>query len=137
MAKKILPQRDDSRKDIDSMTYAELLAYNDELSARITKILAERGEDQPDLRTMTADERKQYITELRNCRSNLRDVYAMSDDERRQYQDELLARLQAYVSPEPEPVKDAKLPTKRMAKRMAAFDAMNDAEQVDSLRAMW
>ena len=65
------------------------------------------------------------------------------------YNKELLAKLKRLlterraeleqVEPEPVPVKvkAAKLPTKRMAKAVAAFDSMTDSEQVDSLRAMW
>lgn len=89
MAKRSLPQRDDSRKSIDSISLAEITAYNIELLTKLKRLLAERRAEQ--------------------------------------------------VQPQPVPVKvkAAKLPTKRMTKRLTTFDAMSDAEQVDSIKSMW
>jgi len=61
------------------------------------------------------------------------------------YNIELLSKLNGLLAErraeqlqtQPVPVKVAKLPTKRMAKAVAAFDSMTDSEQVDTLRAMW
>lgn len=58
------------------------------------------------------------------------------------YNIELLAKLKRLLAercaePEPAPERKTKLPTKRMRKTVAAFDAMTDSEQVNTLRAMW
>lgn len=89
MAKSSLSNNGKPRKSIDEMSLAEIQAYNDELFAKLNRLLRERAE--------------------RN----------------------------AQPQPEAEPVKAAKLPTKRMRKAVERFDGMTDSEQVDSLKAMW
>jgi hypothetical protein len=42
MAKKSLPQRGDSRKRVEDMNLAEIVAYNKELLAKLKRLLAER-----------------------------------------------------------------------------------------------
>lgn len=121
MAKNSLPQNSKPRKDIDSMSSAELRAYIEELKVRRDELLAQR------------DERP--------------DIDAMSDEERAAYRDYLMRRISARIdtmkpqTTQPTSITEEApalhLPTKRMTKRLAAFDAMSDAEQVDSIKSMW
>lgn len=121
MAKKILPQSSKPRKDIDDMNLDEIMAYNKELLAKLNRLLAERAQ-RPE-------------------------IDAMSDEQRREYQNHLMRRISTHIdtlnppTPEPTPIVEESpalhLPTKRMTKRITAFDAMSDAEQVNSLKEMW
>jgi len=124
MAKKSLPQRGDSRKDIDDMSLQEIMAYNKELRAKLNRMLAERTEGEAvstkPFNEMSADERRQTLDELRTRRNAL-----------------LAQRDEVQPDPQSVPERKAKLPTKRMRKTVEAFDAMTDSEQLDSLRAMW
>lgn len=122
MAKNSLPSPRKSRKDIDSMTNAELEAFIKEMWAERERLLKEREALRPD-------------------------IDAMSDEQRREYQDHLMRRISAHIdtmkppTPEPAPVVEESpalhLPTKRMKKAVERFDGMTDSEQVDSLKAMW
>lgn len=98
MAKKSLPQRGDSRKDIDDMSLQEIMAYNKELRAKLNRMLAERAESEAaftkPFNEMSADERRHTLDELRTRRAAL---LAQRDE----------------VQPEPVPERKAKLPTKQ------------------------
>lgn len=68
----------------------------------------------------------------------------MNFEEITAYNMELMAKLQRLLAdrapksqPQAQAEPVAKLPTKRMVKRLATFDNMTDSEQVNSLRAMW
>lgn len=113
-------QRRKAAKKADSMNLDELQASNKEMLAKLKQLLAERGQ-----------------------RPN---IDAMSDEERRKYQDSLMhsiaAKLEPAPAPAPEPAPtvseaDTYTVTAKMSKRLAQFDDMTDADQVDALQAMW
>lgn len=105
---------------IDGMSHEDLRGYIDELYAKRDALLAQRRID-----AMNPDELRRHID-------------AMSDDERVAYRDHLIASIAGKIEPAPV-VNDAPqyTVTEKQRRRLAAFDDMSDADQVDALKQMW
>ena len=114
------PAKPTTTDDIDSMSLDELRAHNAELLAKRDRLLRER-EQRPD-------------------------IDAMTDEERAAYQQHLLRSIAGKLEPAPtatpetptvEEAAQYDLPTAKMSKRLAAFDDMSDADQLDALAGLW
>lgn len=102
--------------DIYAMSLEELQAHNRQLFAKLERLLEDRKKQ---------DNRKR--------------IEDMSDEERRRYIAELLAKRDEVLQQPAPTVEEAPTYTinEKQRRRLAAFDDLPEADQVDQLRAMW
>ena len=106
--------------DIDNMSPADLQAHIKQLYAKRDELLAQRAK-RPDIDAMSVEERAAYQQRLMGS---------------------IAAKLEPTPTATPDPAPavseaDTYNVTAKMSKRLAAFDDMTDADQVDALQAMW
>jgi ribosomal protein L29 len=112
-----------TRKDLDNMTPDEVRETLDRLRKRYAELLKGQEMTYENLVSLHPDE----LREVKQCVATELSIL----------KGEPVQPPQAEPEPEPaKPAKGAKM-TKRMRQRIERFDAMSDADQVDSLRGLW
>lgn len=96
----------------------------------------------PDIDNMSLDELRTHNAGLRAKLDRMLDrkqIADMSDEERRRYIAELLAKRDEVLQQPAPTVEEAPTYTinEKQRRRLAAFDDLPEADQVDQLRAMW
>lgn len=97
---------------------------------------------EPDIDGMSLDELRTHNAGLRAKLERMLDrkqIADMSDEERRRYIAELLAKRDEVLQQPAPTVEEAPTYTinEKQRRRLAAFDDLPEADQVDQLRAMW
>ena len=112
-----------TRKDLDAMTPDQVRATLDRLRKRYAELLKGQEMNYENLVALHPDE----LQEVKRCMATELSIL----------KGEPVQPPQA--EPEPEPAKPARgtRMTKKMRRRIERFDAMSDADQVDSLRGLF
>ena len=146
-----LSQRQSKRVAFVASKLALSIDQNERM-ALLTELLDELGIDDAAQRADSKDSAARHLRyTAQQRRKEARQAADVAHDELRKQRDELLDQLtrrlalaagteQPMVTPEPAPVvteADAYTVTAKQRRRLAAFDDMTDADQVDQLAQMW